>query len=67
MYSKAHLQTPFYVIAAPPLRVSSLPAGERVGGEATVDDGQVRLEVGIAQIFEVFPQLGGRQQSLKQR
>ena len=42
------------------------PAGERVGGEATVDDGQVRLEVGIAQIFEVLPQLGGRQQSLKQ-
>ena len=32
-----------------------------------MDDGQVRLEVGIAQIFEVFPQLGGRQQSLKQR
>ena len=66
MGNKAHLQTPLYAIAVPPLRVSSLPAGERVCGEATVDDGQVRLEVGIAQIFEVLPQLGGRQQSLKQ-
>ena len=47
-----------------PLRMCPFPTGERVCGEATVDDGQVRLEVGIAQVFVVAPQLLGCEEAL---
>ena len=48
-----------------PLWMSPLPTGEGIRGEATVDDGHVRLIVWIAQIGEVRPQLAWRQQTLK--
>ena len=42
----------------------ALPAGKRVRGEAAVNDCQVRLEVGIAQVFVVAPQLLGCEKAL---
>ena len=40
-----------------PLWVSSLPGRERVCGESTVDQGNVRLVIFIVQINEEIPQL----------
>lgn len=40
-----------------PFGVGALPAGEGVGGKATVDQGDVRLVLRVLQIQEVLPQL----------
>ena len=50
-----------------PLGMCPLPAGEGVGGETAVDEGQVRLKVGVFEVVEVVPQLGRRQQALRGR
>lgn len=48
-----------------PFGVGALPAGEGVGGEATVDQGDVRLVLRVLQIQEVLPQLTRIQLALK--
>lgn len=45
--------------------MGALPAGEGVGGEATVDQGDVRLVLRVLQIQEVLPQLPWIQLALK--
>lgn len=45
--------------------MSPLPAGEGVGGEATVDQGDVGLILRVLQIQEVLPQLTWIQLALK--
>jgi len=40
-----------------PLWVCAFPAWEGVGGEATVDQGQVGLVVRVTQVLKVAPQL----------
>lgn len=45
--------------------MGALPAGEGVGGEATVDQGDVRLVLRVLQIQEVLPQLPRIQLALK--
>lgn len=48
-----------------PFGVGALPAREGVGGEATVDQGDVRLVLRVLQIQEVLPQLPRIQLALK--
>lgn len=45
--------------------MGALPAGEGVGGEAAVDQGDVRLVLRVLQIQEVLPQLTRIQLALK--
>lgn len=45
--------------------MGALPAGEGVGGEPTVDQGDVRLVLRVLQIQEVLPQLPRIQLALK--
>lgn len=56
---------PLSVCGPWPFGVSPLPAGEGVGGEAAVDQGDVGLILRVLQIQEVLPQLTWIQLALK--
>lgn len=56
---------PLSVCGPWPFGVGPLPAGEGVGGEATVDQGDVGLILRVLQIQEVLPQLTWIQLALK--
>lgn len=56
---------PYFYVWPWPFGVGALPAGEGVGGKATVDQGDVRLVLRVLQIQEVLPQLTRIQLALK--
>ena len=53
-----------YSLGDRPLRMGALPAGKGVGGEAAMDQRNVRLVVWVRQVWEVLPQLSGVQLTL---
>lgn len=45
--------------------MGSLPAGECIGGEAAMNEGNVGLKIWMLQVMKIIPELGGGQKALK--